>query len=155
MYASVAHRFVCRLGVTTGEAEDVLQQIFVVVWQKLDTYQEGASERAWVLSIARRVAANHRRKVGRERPLPAIETPASPEEHVSHREAALLVRVFMNGLDEPRRVVFHLADVEGMTAPEIAQVTGANLNTVYTRLRAARRAFKAYVDAVTEGIDDG
>jgi RNA polymerase sigma-70 factor (ECF subfamily) len=42
-------------------------------------------------------------------------------------------------------VVFILAELEQMSAPEIADVTGANLNTVYTRLRAARRGFNEAV----------
>jgi len=126
----------------------------MVVWHKLDTLREDASERAWVLAIARREAANHRRKRRREAPRMAPRDPATPEEEASGREAARAVRQFMDGLDEPRRLVFHLADVEGMTAPEISEVTGANVNTVYTRLRAARRAFRDFVSARLEGADN-
>jgi RNA polymerase sigma-70 factor (ECF subfamily) len=49
---------------------------------------------------------------------------------------------FFDELDESQRMVFYLADVEGLTAPEIAQALGVKLNTVYGRLRIARLRFE-------------
>lgn len=152
-HARTTRRFLLRMGVPPNQADDVLQQVFVVVWNKLKTFRSDASERAWVLSIARRVAANHRRKRHQPPNPPTVRNPATPEEQASRREAAQLVRDFLQTLDERQRIVFHLSDIEGLTAPEIAHVTDANLNTVYTRLRAARRAFRRFVDQVWEGTE--
>jgi RNA polymerase sigma-70 factor (ECF subfamily) len=154
-YASTTHRFLLRLGVSATEVDDVLQHVFMIVWDKLDTLRPEASERAWVLAIARRQAANHRRKSSRIVPRP-IPTPSpTPEQQVSGKEAADLVRRFLDELDEDRRLVFHLSDVEGLTAPEIAEATGTKLNTVYTRLRKARQMFREYVARhLPEGGDD-
>src|SRR5690606_18000792 len=52
------------------------------------------------------------------------------------------LREFLLGLEEPRRAVFVLTEIEGMTAPEIAEALGCNVNTVYSRLRTARRRFR-------------
>jgi RNA polymerase sigma-70 factor (ECF subfamily) len=153
-HAATTHRFLLRMGVSLSDVDDVLQRVFMVVWHKLDTLREDASERAWVLAIARREAANHRRKRRREPPRIATVDPVTPEDQASGREAARLVRQFMDELDEPRRLVFHLADVEGMTAPEISEATDTNVNTVYTRLRAARRAFREFVSTRLEGADN-
>ena len=58
-------------------------------------------------------------------------------------EAARLVHRLLDCLDGDRRAVFVLAELEQMTAPEIAAALGVNLNTVYSRLRLARRDFDA------------
>lgn len=153
-HAGTAHRLLQRLGVSAGDIDDVLQQVFMVVWRRLEDLRPEASERAWVLAIARKEAANHRRKHGNARQPTAPRQPVTPEEQASGREALRLVKQFIDGLDEPRRIVFHLADVEGMTAPEIAEVTQMNINTVYTRLRAARRAFREFAAAHLEVASD-
>jgi RNA polymerase sigma-70 factor (ECF subfamily) len=152
-HAGTTHRFLLRMGVSCADVDDVLQRVFMVVWRKLATLREDASERAWVLAIARREAANHRRKAGREPPTLVPPEPPTPEDQASGREAVRMVRQFLDGLEESRRIVFHLADVEGMTAPEIAEVTDTNVNTVYTRLRAARRDFKEFVATRMGGAD--
>jgi RNA polymerase sigma-70 factor (ECF subfamily) len=61
------------------------------------------------------------------------------------REAEDLVTKFLDELDENHRLVFHLSDIEGMTAPEISTALGVNLNTVYGRLRSARKRFERTV----------
>jgi RNA polymerase sigma-70 factor (ECF subfamily) len=50
-----------------------------------------------------------------------------------------MLRRILDQLPEGQRSVFRLSDLEGMSAPEIAERLGLNLNTVYSRLRAARR----------------
>ena len=62
--------------------------------------------------------------------------------HRSKREAERLVSEFLDGLEEPQRLVFYLSDIEGLTAPEIASALEVNLNTVYGRLRQARKRFE-------------
>jgi len=64
-----------------------------------------------------------------------------PHESAAKREAARLVDRFLERLNENQRDVFVLAELEQLTAPEIATVLGAPLNTVYSRLRLARLEF--------------
>ena len=61
-----------------------------------------------------------------------------------------MVRSFLDELDEPQRIVFYLADIEGLTAPEIVAAVGVNLNTVYARLRLARKRFERAMARQTE-----
>jgi hypothetical protein len=63
------------------------------------------------------------------------------EDHVAHRQATRVLQDFLASLDEDKCAVFVLAEVEGCTGPEIAERLAVNLNTVYARLRAARRHF--------------
>lgn len=139
-----------RLGVEEAALDDVVQEVFLVVHRKLQEFQGRSSLRTWLFSITLRMASEHRRSRRRKAPeqrqtfdpasLPDPQT--NPHEVAARSEAALLLRRFLDGLDEDRRAVFILAELEGMSAPEIAEATSANLNTVYTRIRSARQAFE-------------
>lgn len=142
-------RILRRLGVPAGSLDDATQDVFVVVHRRREALRADASVRSWLFGIARRVAADvHRgqRRVRRKlEALPSPEEPAPLDDALERAEAADFVRVFLERLDEGHRMVFVLADVEGMTAPEIAQTLELNLNTVYSRLRNARKKFERAV----------
>ena len=72
--------------------------------------------------------------------------PRTPDETLQWREAAGVVERFLASLDEDKRAVFVLAELEGMTAPEVAETLSTKLNTVYSRLRTARALFAKAVE---------
>ena len=72
-------------------------------------------------------------------------SPDDPHETAMRNEAVSIVHEFLSRLDEPQALVFFLADVEGMTAPEIAASLDIKVNTVYGRLRLARQQFEAFL----------
>lgn len=142
------HDFVRRtvraLGVPDHAADDVTQDVFVIVHRRLPGFDHRAPVKAWVFGIARNLARKYRERQGRPRPqLQLVQggAPQRPDEALQWREAASVVERFLATLDEDKRAVFLLAELEGMTAPEVAEVVGTNLNTVYSRLRAARALF--------------
>jgi RNA polymerase sigma-70 factor, ECF subfamily len=141
-----------RLGVERPALDDAAQEVFVVVYRKLDGYDARTTVRSWLFGIALRVAGQ-RRRTARRRPEHAlpVDLPA-PEQHDPHgatenAQALRLVYALLDQLDDDKRAVFMLAELEQMTAPEIAEVLGIKLNTVYSRLRAARREFEAALAA--------
>ena len=67
----------------------------------------------------------------------------SPHEHAALKEVRALVHRLLAELPDEQREVFVLTELEQLTAPEISEAVGANLNTVYSRLRLARRGFDA------------
>ena len=139
-----------RLGIPRDHADDVVQEVFVTLVRRSAELGEFRSVRALLFAIVRRVCANYRRKLdrGRFRPLPGGTLRVVDDDGFDRVEAAHTVARFLARLDEPRRVVFVLAELEGMSAPEIADALGGiNINTVYTRLRAARERFKKIVAA--------
>lgn len=139
-----------RLGIPRDHADDVVQEVFVTLVRRASDLGECRSTRALLFAITRRICANYRRKLDRTslRPLPVGTLRVVDEDGFDRVEAAHTVARFLARLDEPRRVVFVLAELEGMSAPEIADALGGvNINTVYTRLRAARARFKALVAA--------
>jgi RNA polymerase sigma factor (sigma-70 family) len=146
-HADFVWRVLRRLGVPDSEVEDALQEVFLVVARRLEHYEERGAMRAWLFSIARQVAWHARRaNQRRDRKQQALLQPAPPDDpqQTAERNRALgLVRDFLATLDENQAMVFYLCEVEGMTAPEIAAALHVNLNTVYGRLRLARKRFEA------------
>lgn len=130
------------LGVSADDADDVAQEVFLVVHRRLATFRSSGSLRAWLFGITRNVVLRHQRThTRRERRLSAIVPPTptcEPETSLELRQAAALMQEFLDGLDVDKRIVFVLADVEGLTASEIAEALEIPLGTVFSRLRAAR-----------------
>jgi RNA polymerase sigma-70 factor (ECF subfamily) len=145
------HEFVWRvllnLGVPTAVVEDAVQDVFLVLHRRRDEFDVRGSVRGLLFGIARRVARQHRRTEARPQRLGAVSELArdDPDDAVARRQAAAIVAAFLDELDDDKRVVFVLADVEGMAMPEVAEIVGIKLNTAYSRLRAARQQFRAAI----------
>jgi RNA polymerase sigma-70 factor (ECF subfamily) len=142
-------RVLRRLGVPDAEADDAVQEVFMVVARQLVGYQERGTVRAWLFTIARRVAQHSRRsRIRRERTQqssPASSGSDDPHRLAERSQAVTLLREFLATLDENQAMVFYLAEVEGLSIPDIASSMQSNLNTAYGRLRLARKRFEAFV----------
>jgi RNA polymerase sigma-70 factor (ECF subfamily) len=131
------------MGVPDEAVEDAVQEVFVVVHRRLADFDGRHSIRTWLFAIAYRVACDQRRRARRMRGQEPLETQLrdgalTPHESAEQAESLRAVAELLDALDDEKRAVIVLADIEGMTAPEIAEATGVGLNTVYTRLRRAR-----------------
>lgn len=140
-------RNVRRLGVAEINLDDAVQEVFVVVHRKLPEFEGRSSVQTWLFGILRRVARDHRRVEKRrglldELPPELADTAPRPDDEAGKQEAVRLLDRLLQHLDEDKRAVFVLAELEQMTAPEIALALDVKLNTVYSRLRAARREFE-------------
>ena len=141
-----------RFGVSSADVDDVAQEVFLTLHDRMDEYDpELASIRSWLYGIARRRAANERRRGARHQKKLA-QRPAQrmfiTEAELRRREAGRLVDRFIKALDPERAEVFSMIDVQGRSAPEVAEWLGVNLNTVYTRLRSARQRFAEFVRGI-------
>ena len=139
-----------RMGVAEASADDVVQEVFLVVHRRLADFEGRSSVKTWLFGILVRVVSDHRRRLRRKGgldPLPdglAAEPHAScPAEKVETLAKVRLLHALLDQLDQDKRAVFVLAELEEMTAPEIAEALSIKLNTVYSRLRAARKKFDA------------
>ncbi len=142
-----------RLGVPDALVDDAVQEIFLVVHRRLAEFEGRSSLRTWLFGILARVASDHRRAIRRKSPhtrapgaavdLDAVPDEAEgPHDRVVREEGVRLLHALLDELDDDKRAVLVLAELEQMTVPEIAEALGANVNTVYARLRAARRDFE-------------
>jgi RNA polymerase sigma-70 factor (ECF subfamily) len=151
-------RNVRRLGVPASQVDDAVQDVFLVALKHIDKYVDGSHGKAWLFAIALRVARNYRRSHARKlsalaplRESGLYERPGDPDpfEQTAKAQAARLLHSFLDGVDEDKRSVFIMTELEQMSAPEIAEALGVNLNTVYARIRAARREFARAVEALS------
>ncbi len=148
-------RIARQLGVPPAHVEDVVHEVFIVVHRRLPDYEPRGSLRSWLYGITKRVVMHHRRHAqrlqAREQRAPVPAPPREPDEALARRRAAQAAETCLAQLDEDQRVVLVLSDLEGMTAPEIAEAVGVKLNTVYSRLRLARRRFERLLAEHTGG----
>ncbi|HMJ11756.1 MAG TPA: sigma-70 family RNA polymerase sigma factor [Polyangiaceae bacterium] len=141
-------RAVANRGVAPAALDDVVQEVFLVVHRKLADFQGRSSVRTWLSGISRRVVSDHVKKRG-NRPVAhealedhPLESGENPGRALERRAAAELVDALLAKLPDAQREVFLLYELEQLTTREIAELTGANENTVQTRLKAARLAFQ-------------
>ncbi len=147
-----------RLGVHERDLEDKAHDVFLVVHRRLDDFEAARAIKPWLTGIAYRVASDYRRRARHRREVvkdsPTAASPArSPEEETGASEARALVHRALQGLPLDQRVVFVMHDLEGIGVPTIASELDVSHNTLYSRLRLARKKFTAAIRAAAE-VDD-
>jgi RNA polymerase sigma-70 factor (ECF subfamily) len=135
-------RVLARQGVPAAALEDAVQEVFMVTHRHWGAWHGRASIRSYLFGIARRVAGTLRRTQERHRnkldALPARSPESGLDDQFDDRQRLDHLAAAIERLDPERRDVFVLSDIEGLSAPEIADALGCKLNTVYSRLRRAR-----------------
>lgn len=140
-----------RLGVREASLDDVVQEVFVIVHRRLAEFEGRSSLKTWLFGITLRVARDHRRSAARKNREAGSEqvdpdtlraTTPGPSEDIERSEAVRLLHTLLDEMDDERREIFVMAELEQMTMPDIASTLGLNVNTAYARLRAARQAFE-------------
>lgn len=137
-----------QLGVRDADLKDVSQEVFLVVHRRLATYDGRSAARTWVYGIAIRVASDHRRRAQHRREIPTAEPPdralpASQLDELAHRRALAWLDDVLDTLDEAKRAVFVLFEIEQVPMAEIAEAVGCPIQTAYARLYAARKQVEA------------
>ena len=143
-----------RLGVADPSLDDVVQEIFMVVHRRLDEFEGRSKLKTWLFGIVLRVVRDYRRTLRRKSPhalradaavdpdLLSDRSGKGPHESAANAEAVRLLHALLDDLDDEKREVFVLAELEQLVVPEIAEAIGVNVSTVYSRLRAARQQFE-------------
>jgi RNA polymerase sigma-70 factor (ECF subfamily) len=152
-HAAFVLRVVRRLGVAPRDVEDVAQEVFVVVHKKLDTFTGESSVRTWLFGIAHRVASDHRRRAyvqreNLEAEPPAVNFDAPQAEDFHQRELRKNLDRALDELDDAKRAVFVLYEMEGIPMTEIAESLGCPLPTAYSRLREARERIRSHFSRI-------
>jgi RNA polymerase sigma-70 factor (ECF subfamily) len=156
-YARDIRRWAARLGGPLVDADDVTQEVLVVVHRRLRDFRPDAQVTTWLYKITHNIATQRRRRERIRRwlrghprdyahDLPA-EGPSAVEE-MERREAAAEVYAALDLLDEKHRSAVILFEIEGMSGEEIAALTGTPLGTVWVRLRRGRLRFRRHYEAL-------
>lgn len=147
-HARYVIRTLRHLGVRESDVEDVAQEVFVTVHRKLAEFEGRSKLRTWLYAICLRVASDHRRRAHVVRELATDNPPVdSGERSGNEPDASLESRTFVQellaGLDDDKRTVLVLYEIEGLNMREVAEVVGCPLQTAYSRLHAARELLQA------------
>lgn len=135
-------------GVPAEQLEDAAQDVFVVVHRRLPEFEGRSAITTWLFSITRRVAASHRRRGAQPlapTAVPDTASASSPFDDVARSEAAATIAAILDHMDEDKRLVFALVEIEQMSVADVARLLDINTNTAHSRLRLARAEFAAAV----------
>jgi RNA polymerase sigma-70 factor, ECF subfamily len=149
--------FIHRMIGDRERAEDLVQETFVRVHRHLHRYDQNRKFSTWAYTIAGNLAKNELRNRSRNpmvlfqtikknwdadhRPLEWEDNRYRPDDLYRKRDLKEKVDQAVSELPEHHRVVFVLRELEGKSYEEIAEITGANLGTVKSRLNRARNNF--------------
>ncbi len=139
------------------EAEDVVQDAFVRLWQNRKTLDRRRVD-GWLISVTRNLCRDclRRRKVRSAIALDleaienATEAGLPPDEWASEKVFADLVRRSLVGLPEPQKSIVILREIEGMSYNEIGRALGLSLNSVKVYLHRGRRALRKQLARVVD-----
>ena len=138
------HRAMRHLGVRADSLDDAVQDVFVVVHGKLGDFDGRHAITTWLYAIVIRVARRYRKS---QAAAPVFERDAelaSPhvlERDLDVRRKLMIAEQALGSLDKDKREVFVLGEIEQMSVVEIAHILGEPVDTLYSRLRAAKEAF--------------
>lgn len=139
------------------ELDDVVQTAFIEVFRSLGSFEGRSRLSSWIARIALHVGYHHLRH-RKSRPtdyaaergeleLPDVSPMSDPQASAERAEAARRVYAVLEKMAPRKRIVFILNDLQGVSQEEIAEIVGANMATVRTRLFYARREFWKYAAA--------
>lgn len=142
-YKSILFSLIFRILHSQSEAEDILQDVFIQVWQKAAAFDEERGRAfTWLATLARSRAIDRLRQLGSRERTATEASRAAPEEWTDAVEDAIkseqgaVVRSALAELPEEQRRTLLLAYFEGLTQTEIAEKLNAPLGTVKTRMRS-------------------
>lgn len=146
------YRQAARLGGPAIDAEDAAQEVFMVVARKLDTFDATSLITTWLYGITLNVIRSLRRRARIRRlfELGAAEKTEVAVRSIDRAEVADAHRIAYEILDKlapKKREAFILAEFEGLSCEEIAQLCGTRTETVWSRLHYARKEFAERLEA--------
>ncbi len=145
-HAAYVGRTLRCLGVRERELPDAIQEVFLVVHRRLPELERPRALRGWIYAICLRKAMSLRRRAARRRESAMAEPPEResplprPDEELARGRALATALRLLDALDDDKRAVFVLYEVEQLPMREIAERAEVPLQTAYARLYAARRA---------------
>ena len=177
-YEDKVFRLAFRFVRNESEAKEILQDTFLSVWRKLDTFKGDSLFSSWVYRVAANTALMRLRSQRRHPQISTEDLPPGflddyrgaqaggfghlpspgenwakrPDEQLQSDELRRHIQAAVDELPELYRTVFLVRDVEGLSTEETAEVLGISVPTVKTRLHRARIALR---EAIAKYFDQG
>ena len=142
-------RLALRITLNRAEAEDVVQETMIKVWNRRDRWDEIESMEAFCLTICRNIsldkikkAENQNQSLNDEHDAPDRSYASNPEEQAEQRDKVLLIRRLLDNLPEKQRSAMQLRDFEGKSYKEIAGILAISEEQVKINIFRARQTIK-------------
>lgn len=146
---NVLFRLALRIVQNRADAEDVVQETMLRVWNRRDEWERIESMEAFCLTIGRNIALDKLRRLDRhaesnETPPDIADTShtANPEEQAVQHDRLLVVKRLISELPEKQRSCMQLRDIEGKSYRDIATVLGISEQQVKVNIFRARQTIK-------------
>lgn len=142
------YRLALRITLNREEAEDIVQDTLIKVWNKRESWDEIGSIEAFSLTICKNLALDHLKRSSRQDSQiggAAEEKPdglSSPYEQMLHKDRMTLIRRLVDALPEKQRCCMQLRDFEGKPYKEIAEIMEISEEQVKVNIFRARQAIK-------------
>lgn len=149
-HARYVYRVLRYFGVRSADLQDVSQDVFVTVHRKLDSFEGRSSLRTWLYTICQHAASDYRRRAFVRQEI--VMDSASPSlDRVdagagARLEARSTLTFALDQLDDDKRDVFVLYEIQGLTMREVCDILNCPLQTAYSRLHAARDVVMAALE---------
>ncbi|MGE5445265.1 MAG: RNA polymerase sigma factor [Ignavibacteriales bacterium] len=155
-YGDKIYRTALRITHNHSDAEDVLQEVFITLIEKLDTFHEESKFSTWLYRVAANASFMHLRAEKKKKNEVSLEDYVSygedgaftgvqvkdwsdkPDEVLLNKEVTEIIERAIDELPIAYGIVFHLRDVEGLTNHEIAEILGLSLPNIKSRIHRAR-----------------
>jgi RNA polymerase sigma-70 factor (family 1) len=142
------YRFALRFLNNEEEAKDIVQEVFIRVWNGREQMNEVQNWEAWCMRITRNLSLDRIRSMTRKKTQPIEETfnvrheAQTPHEATESHESMKRINQLIAGLPEKQRQIIHLRDIEGYSYNEISEIMEIDLNQVKVNLFRARTSVR-------------
>ncbi len=150
LYPRLHRAMTAYLAGSNVDPDDLLQETFLKAYRSVDGFEGKSGFYTWLYSIARNLAIDEFRKLKHEKkrsavPVDEFEIDADQFESDSEREEILLLRKAISELPEILRSVTVMKAIDGLSYPEISEITGVNIQTLKNRMFRARKELAGYL----------
>lgn len=141
------YRLALRITLDSAEAEDIVQDTMIKVWNKRDEWPQFESIEAYCLTVARNLAIDRSQKMEAQNVELTPETHDMPDalnpyEQLEQNEQMSLIHRLLNELPERQRTIMQLRDIEGKSYKEIADILQITEEQVKVNLFRSRQKIK-------------
>lgn len=148
-------RLALRITFDRAEAEDIVQDTLIRVWNKRDEWQQMDSIEAYCLAIARNLAIDRSQKMESQNLELTPETQEMPDakmpdQLMEQNEQLSIIHRLINELPEKQRSILQLRDIEGKNYKEIAVILGLTEEQVKVNLFRARQRIRLKYNEIND-----
>ena len=143
-----------RLGARRGDVDDLLQEVFIILYRKWPTLDTSRPLRPWLFAVAFRVVRAQRRRVRREVPLEGLDPEdarITPEAWLQGEESLALLSAALDLVPPERKNVLVLHEIEGLDVKDIARQLSLTKFGVYARLYKGKKELASALRRLTRG----